>query len=144
MAMKPGAVRKPKACKACSDVFQPTGNAAKFCTPCAEFRTAWMVRKHSMTRHEKAGRKVGTGSGGHNETGCHDQKYRQWFLMDVWRKQDGRCGDCDIELSPDLMLLHHIDHDRTNNELYNFAGVCKRCHQLEHECWMNLPQFRKV
>lgn len=144
MAMKPGAARKPKACGACRDMFQPTGNSARFCRPCAEFRAAAMVRYHSMTRHEKAGSRVGVGSGGHNETGCHDQKYRQWFLMDVWRRQDGRCAECDVELTAESMLLHHIDHDRNNNVLSNFAGVCKRCHQLEHECWLNLPQYRKV
>ena len=61
-------------------------------------------------------------------------KYREWFILDVWNKQDGECARCWKHLTARQMLLHHIDHDRHNNVLSNMEGLCKRCHQLEHEC----------
>lgn len=141
MAMKPSARRTPKNCTACNVLYTPTGNASKFCPECAEFRALWMRRKHNETARILRGSKVGVGSGGQNEGSCHDQKYRQWFLMDVYSRQDGQCIDCWKDLTPRQMLLHHIDHNRNNNVLSNFTGVCKRCHQIEHRCW---EAFRKV
>lgn len=35
--------------------------------------------------------------------------------------------------------MHHKDHNRKNNREENFELLCKRCHQVEHECWKNLP-----
>ena len=37
------------------------------------------------------------------------------------------------------LLVHHKDEDRTNNDLSNLEVLCRRCHQMEHECWKNLP-----
>jgi hypothetical protein len=31
-------------------------------------------------------------------------------------------------------VVHHRDHDRSNNVDENFELLCKRCHQIEHEC----------
>ena len=35
-------------------------------------------------------------------------------------------------------VIHHIDHDHYNNELNNLELLCKRCHQIEHDCVGNL------
>jgi hypothetical protein len=52
------------------------------------------------------------------------------------------CERCDKDLK-DVgqyhWCVHHKDHDRTNNKLENFELLCKRCHQLEHDCESNLP-----
>ena len=33
---------------------------------------------------------------------------------------------------------HHKDHNRLNNTKDNLEVLCKRCHQIEHECWTAL------
>lgn len=141
MAMKQNAKRKQRQCLSCWTMFQPKGNAAKFCKDCAEFRQAVSRRNDSRNQTLRRGGTPGVGSGGMNEGDCHDQKYRQWYLMDVYREQQGQCAECWVDLSPQTMLLHHKDHDRKNNSRHNFAGVCKRCHQIEHQCW---EAFKKV
>lgn len=37
-----------------------------------------------------------------------------------------RCG------SQDNLLIHHLDHDRTNSDRSNLATWCKACHQRHH------------
>lgn len=37
------------------------------------------------------------------------------------------------------MLVHHRDEDRSNNDPANLQPLCKRCHQLLHNCANNLP-----
>lgn len=80
-----------------------------------------------------------------NEGICHAQKYREWFLDDLYSAQDGYCARCgEWHEKNSEFLIHHKDHDRTNNTRHNLELVCKRCHQVEHECWKNFPNFSKV
>lgn len=136
--------RKPKACLSCHETYQPKGNASKYCPSCAEFRTTVMVRYHSKTRHSKLGRNVGVGSGGAN---CHTADtatvgtYRRVFLTRLYLNQKGLCYDCHESFPESTLLVHHKDHNRHNNVLDNLQLVCKRCHQIEHECWL---AFSKV
>lgn len=142
MALVKGAVRKPKECRACDAMFTPTGNAAKYCTECAEFRRAWGKWRDSVVKIERSGGIPFIGSGGMNrgQGKCH-HTYRRVHLDNIYAKQEGRCFICYDPLKKADMLLHHLDHDRTNNVESNLEGVCKRCHQIEHECWLN---FSKV
>lgn len=41
-----------------------------------------------------------------------------------------KCEWCDESLLS-LLDVHHIDHDRSNNELENLIVLCVRCHALE-------------
>lgn len=123
-------------CDACHAEYLKVGPAGKFCPECSSFRLKVSQFYACRSRTIARGGKAWVGSGGQNEKGCHEQKYRRWFLMDVWSRQQGQCHDCWADLTPKQMLLHHIDHNRQNNVLSNFHGVCKRCHQIEHECWL--------
>ena len=139
-----GAKRKPKQCIACATVYTPKGNAAKFCEDCATFRTAVMARYHSKTRHARVGRNVGVGSGGanrHTSETATVSTYRKVFLTRLYINQKGLCFDCKGSFPESALLVHHIDHNRDNNKIDNLQLVCKRCHQIEHECWL---AFRKV
>lgn len=122
-------------CNACHAAYLKLGPAGKFCPQCAGFRLKVSQWYASRSRTIKRGGKAWVGSG-KQDGPCHEQKYRRWFLMDVWNRQQGQCYDCWKYLPPRQMLLHHIDHNRQNNVLSNFNGVCKRCHQIEHECWL--------
>lgn len=144
MAAKVGMQRKPKACKACGCVYVPKGNASKFCLECSEFRTLSMVRYHSISRHIKEGRNVGIGSGGanrHTSETATVGTYRKVFLTRLYLNQAGNCADCGWHFPESLLLVHHKDHNRYNNIVSNLELVCKRCHQIEHECWL---AFSKV
>lgn len=144
MAAIVGMKRKPRECQACHVTYQPKGNAAKYCVPCSEFRAAAMVKYHSITRHTKAGRNVGVGSGGanaHTEVNASIGTYRKVFLTRLYLNQKGNCADCKDAFPESSLLVHHLDHNRHNNVLENLQLVCKRCHQIEHECWLS---FRKV
>ena len=119
-----------------------TGTCQPFCPECQAFRKTWAQRQHNKTARAKQGRAVDVGSGGHNQPMfAHTENYRKWFLAEVFEYQAGVCWHCGTALTPSTMLLHHLDHDRTHNVRSNLEGVCKRCHQIEHECWL---AFRKV
>jgi hypothetical protein len=45
-----------------------------------------------------------------------------------------RCG------SRKYMLIHHKDENRYNNDIENLEVLCKRCHQIEHNCGDNFPK----
>lgn len=34
-------------------------------------------------------------------------------------------------------VIHHRDHDQYNNDRLNLELLCKRCHQIEHDCVSN-------
>ena len=54
-------------------------------------------------------------------------------------KQDIRfCERCDTDLTNAtryFWVVHHKDHDHYNNDRDNLELLCRRCHQIEHECW---------
>ena len=41
----------------------------------------------------------------------------------------GKCGINDFR----VLVVHHIDRNRKNNQLSNLKWLCKNCHYLEHE-----------
>lgn len=51
-----------------------------------------------------------------------------------------RCGKDLLFVGKNLWCVHHKDGDRTNNKEENYELLCKRCHQLEHNCQDNLPR----
>jgi len=54
------------------------------------------------------------------------------------------CEKCSIDLqdvSRYHWVVHHIDHDHYNNNRNNLQLLCKRCHQIEHNC---VDSFKKV
>lgn len=45
---------------------------------------------------------------------------------------DSKCNRCGYDEHIGVLQVHHIDHDRTNNELFNLEILCPTCHQVEH------------
>lgn len=41
-----------------------------------------------------------------------------------------KCNRCKTQSS---LVVHHIDEDRTNNNISNLEILCKKCHQKHHE-----------
>lgn len=45
---------------------------------------------------------------------------------------DLRCCNCGYHKHPEVLQVHHIDCDRTNNQLDNLKILCPTCHAEEH------------
>lgn len=60
---------------------------------------------------------------------CYYYRIYKHFLKD-------KCEDCQ---STSNLVVHHIDEDISNNMPHNLKTLCRRCHQVEHKCWKNLP-----
>lgn len=43
------------------------------------------------------------------------------------------CTACGIK-DKRLLVVHHKDHDRGNNQLSNLQWLCRNCHYLAHDC----------
>lgn len=43
------------------------------------------------------------------------------------------CGVCSYDEHPEILGIHHIDHNHSNNSLYNLMVICANCHSLEHK-----------
>ncbi|KYK22720.1 hypothetical protein AYK24_00400 [Thermoplasmatales archaeon SG8-52-4] len=79
--------------------------------------------------------KPGVGSGG-NQFGTTNHMYKNGirnFSKRAFDHYDKKCNRCD---SVNNLLTHHIDKDRTNNDLSNLEILCKSCHQ-KHHCTRN-------
>lgn len=78
-----------------------------------------------------------------NSKGQEDSQYKtgiSYFMSNRLRIKELRNHTCE-RCSKDLKeasrwhwCIHHKDHDRTNNCDENFELLCKRCHQIEHNC----------
>ena len=57
----------------------------------------------------------------------------------TYRYYHKKCERCSN--SEDL-LVHHIDRDRSNNEIDNLEVLCTSCHAVEHTRIANIKKFR--
>lgn len=90
---------------------------------------------------------TGLGSGSKVGFGKDNPNYKNGIILfkrlAKERKESlGHCETCGKNLKDATRyewVGHHIDHDRTNNVEDNLQILCKRCHQIHHECWKALP-----
>lgn len=48
------------------------------------------------------------------------------------------CEHCNIDLKDAthyMWVVHPKDHNKYNYSRDNLVLLCKRCHQIEHQCW---------
>lgn len=117
-----------KVCIKCSNVIVGKYRNAKYCSvKCREAARSlkWRVKKGLI-------KSPGVGSGG-NQWGANNHQYTGKSgiggCIRAMRELPNICNRC---ASTEKLVAHHIDHDRTNNELSNFEILCKRCHQAHH------------
>jgi len=64
------------------------------------------------------------------------------ILKEYYSKKQGRDGTralcylCNIEFGIDSLQIHHLDHDRTNNQLSNISPACGPCNNDERSNWL--------
>lgn len=55
------------------------------------------------------------------------------FKNGIWAYRKFRKDNCEHCGTDKNLFVHHIDHDRTNNNPNNFRTVCAKCHAtIEH------------
>jgi hypothetical protein len=140
---------KEKTCRACGVVFKPKAPCNLYCSfECSEPIRIEKQRRASYAAWVKeavrTGREhvVGVGKGGSNPKYKDHPQYKtgisQFAKLRPVVKERRYCERCskDLEFVGSFeWCVHHRDHDRTNNEIENLELLCKRCHQIEHECW---------
>jgi len=62
-------------------------------------------------------------------------KTRSHYFNEYSKHKKDHCEKCN---SNEKLLVHHLDNNMSNNVISNLQTLCKRCHQIEHQCWLNL------
>jgi hypothetical protein len=80
---------------------------------------------------------------------------KSFLTVKSWMKRHGlikSCEHCGYSEIPAILIVHHRDRDRTNNELSNLVVLCPNCHAIEHlsenkDGWYReptkLPSFKR-
>lgn len=133
-----------KTCKDCGAHFEASGPAGKFCPEHASIRSKQAQLRGAYSHKLRNGliKNPGVGKGGGNSSGKEDGQFSTgiaYFMKNRRRIKEERrfCERCEADLLNSnrwSWVIHHRDHDRTNNVDENFELLCKRCHQLEHDC----------
>lgn len=131
-----------RTCVDCQTTYLPTGPSQKRCPTCSRVDHLSRSRERTMRYRTRLGRKTGVGKGGNNAKGTEDSQHvsgMSYFMKirKVIKEEVRYCQRCSkdlIDATRHYWCVHHIDHDRTNNVRSNLMLLCKRCHQIEHEC----------
>ena len=124
--------RQTKKCMRCGKQFKPTGKNCKRCLPCRHAhhldscKERWH-RTYVKKGYDQAGEKNNAWKGGSSPS------YYQTKAFSAHGKDCLRCGE-------PAVLVHHKDDNRKNSNEENLEVLCKRCHQIQHECQNNLPR----
>lgn len=96
----------------------------KRCVACAKVHQRTYVDAYRMRK----GVRVGIGSGNAFGPGEAHQAYRNGSGI-YQRQRKSACERCGSTL---LLLVHHVNEDRTDNRPANLETLCKSCHQAHH------------
>lgn len=140
-----------KQCAHCGVTYTPTGRNSKFCSKSCKYKAKHASYREAMAA---AGTPLRPTPGGNprGRRGIEHHAYKTGIglfkahLSAAYRADVGACERCAVDLRscrPGTWAVHHRDHDRTNNNPANFELLCKRCHQLEHNCTANLPNGKQ-
>lgn len=136
-----------KFCEHCGKEYTPTGSCSRFCSlTCRNIVYAPRQKEHYDNYNRRLGRKVGVGKGGATGFGKDNQNYRQGLgifaknrhLIKENLRYCQHCGKDLIDATRYQWCAHHKDHNRNNNDPSNWTLLCKKCHQIEHKCWLAL------
>lgn len=134
---------KDKNCSVCNTLYTPTGNCSKYCSnECKKSVLKEKQKEYSARYNRKRGRVVGVGSGGLTKRGEDNFNYKNGIGIFAKLRHEikknirycERCGKDLIDATRGQWCTHHKDHNRENNDPSNFELLCKRCHQIEHNC----------
>lgn len=135
-------IKPVSVCDSCGVEIDKTGTPAKrYCLNCAEPIKKKKIRQSIDKYREKKGVQVGVGSGNTQGSGKEHRAYKTGIALykqTVKERGDSHCNRCKAEIdfsSHYNWVVHHIDHNRSNNNADNLELLCKKCHQREHDCF---------
>jgi hypothetical protein len=143
---------KPKPCKICEKRFTPTAPCNLVCSnECKHsldnlYKERKRVKSYQRwcEKQKAKGRSfaIGVGRGGTAKRFKDNKLYKngmgEFARLRLEVKARRFCERCNKDLehvNNHSWACHHRDHNRNNNVIENLELLCKRCHQLEHECW---------
>lgn len=152
---------KIKNCIDCNKEFRITAPAHVLCSECKSERNKKRKELNRIRAYEawkerviKEGRShvIGVGKGGSNKKGSESTSWKNGISYFHKRKKElknerrycERCNKDLIDATTYEWVCHHKDHNRDNNVDDNFEIMCKRCHQLEHDCIKNLESATTI
>lgn len=127
-----------KTCLLCTNTFIVTGRNHKYCSSCAKKRQQAAIKSWAISKGRLNGKGSGSSTGiGHlNPNFIHGRSvFRRWAKEK--KLSLGHCERCLKSLEKAThweWVGHHRDHNKHNNSKDNLELLCKRCHQLEHNC----------
>lgn len=140
---------KDKQCSLCGKIYTPTGSCSKYCDACKEEQRKAYMREAQYKYRAKQGKPTFVGKGGSNKKFTSSPFFKNGIgnfirLRKQIKEEVRYCEECGKDLLSATRYewcVHHIDHNRSNNIRENMKLLCKRCHQLTHNCTNNLPQY---
>ena len=142
-------VEAAKPCLICGAHFQVTYhrvNVAKYCSRKCYYKS--LKGKGSVEIQCRTCRKgfLTSPSRTHGKKFCSRRCYAVWdnsrssnsaYPNNIRRKlkRAGRmdsCSMCGYSAHPEILEVHHVDHNRRNNHWENLAVICPNCHKLHH------------
>ena len=140
---------KKYVCIKCNATGLTNGKYQKYCPDCGNNATKENIRKW----HYQAGKLTGTGSGSTTGVGNQNHMYtngrctfRRWAKEKLKQLNYSceRCGTIIDATVRGTWAGHHKDHNDQNNIYTNLEVLCKRCHQIEHKCWLALQSVTTI
>lgn len=137
-------------CLLCKADFIRSGRNHKFCPDCAQARQKLQVAAWQRQHRNK---NPGVGKGGATGSEQNNIAYKHGIcVFRRWAKEKlkqlsfccERCGTTIDATQRGSWAGHHKDHNRSNNVKENLEVLCKRCHQVEHECWKALQSVTTI
>jgi hypothetical protein len=115
-------------CVICNKLFARHHSKQKTCSEVCKRENYLVTRRlHWSRTYVRLGR---------NQKGTNNNAYKNGLGMYKSMKKS-LCEKCQ---STEKLCVHHIDHNRLNNNIDNLQTLCRRCHALEHDCVARLPK----
>ena len=146
-----GAIKYDKlgevSCIYCGDTVVRTGPNSRVCDTCkAHLKSITHQVNMDLRRHEKFGSYDSIGKGGMQIKGSENCCYKngearfakEYRPLVRARRYCEICGKDLVDAGHYEWCVHHMDFTR-RNDIDNLQLLCKRCHQLTHDCIGNLP-----
>ena len=136
-----------KVCITCGCSFIGSGPAAKYCPEHQEQNRLRVLKqqRERVARDRAASGKIakpGVGKGGNPYRKEQHPSYKHGFYVAQRQSAEVKrrvryCERCHTDLllaTHYFWTVHHKDHNHSNHADENLELLCKRCHQIEHEC----------
>lgn len=62
----------------------------------------------------------------------YNKKYCSQYRIVALRELPNQCNRCGYSEHPQILVVHHKDHNRKNNTISNLEILCPNCHACEH------------